>query len=253
MPEMRLDPLQKNAEKQRLPIVAGMRRDADARAPRQRAARHPGLADRAPSRAGRCRHARENASATVRRCHGRRASARCAAPASARRRRRHSGRRAAAPRIPPSGRDTRPRRDTIRASRIRGGASRRARRCERHARAARCGHAAGQQLLHREFGRGVQIARSAPAPSRGSCSTVAKACRCGSSPGLTCNAGVSTSTYPAVGEEVAHRAACMRPRAARACAPRRRTGRDATIRCHRPAPFAYLRRRNPLCPVFPGW
>ena len=31
MPEMRLDPLEKDAEEQRLPIVAGMRRDADPR------------------------------------------------------------------------------------------------------------------------------------------------------------------------------------------------------------------------------
>ena len=65
-PEMGLDALQKNAEEQRLPIVAGMRCNADPGASAASSAAS-GRADRARSRADRCRHIAETPRRRVRR------------------------------------------------------------------------------------------------------------------------------------------------------------------------------------------
>ena len=210
-------------------------------------------ADRAPSPADRCRHMRENASATVRRCNGRRRVGADGRASAARRRRPPPGRRAAAPRIPPSGRGTTPRRDTIRASRIRGGASRRARRRDRHAPAARCAvDAAGQQLLHREFGRGVQIARPGAAVAR-----VVQNGRKGLQMRFEPRARPATPASRPRHSRQRRRnrapPAMTRPRAAslsrRAAS---RSGRHHGVVIAR-LRVAIFRRRNPLCPVFPGW
>ena len=70
-------------------------------------------------------------------------------------------------------------------------------------------HAGDQQLFHGEFGRGIAGSAASLSPS-GISSQVAKALRCGSSPGLICSAGVSTSMKPSPSN---HRRSALRMRA----------------------------------------